>query len=80
MGAERQVDEISTDQIDWRKYVSDQWVLEDRVSENVEHVVSVVRQCKWMDDRVEFDDNQSRYQCGAYVACHEEVLPYQPRK
>ena len=52
----------------------------DRVSENVKHIVSVVRKGEGMNDSVEFDDEQGRGESDADVDGNEKVLPDQPRK
>lgn len=50
---------------------------ENRVSEYVEHVMSVVSQGERVDDRIEPDDDESGREGKTDVCCHTKIFPEQ---
>lgn len=56
ISTKRTQNEPTAENVYWCKRVLYQWVAQDRVSKDVEHVMPVVGQGKRMDERVEVDD------------------------
>lgn len=59
MPTERTQHEPAAEDVDRCEHVLYKWVTQDRVAEDIEHVVPVVGEGKRMDERVEVDDAET---------------------
>lgn len=65
-------DEPTGQDVYWTQSVFDEWVAEDGVAEDVEHVVPVVGQRKGVDDGIQMDDKHRCNCCGDQQAYSTE--------